>query len=484
MSIIDSAEFARFLLSCKPLTGWGKSITVALSGGPDSLCLLFLLNRHITTDPSFPALRSITIDHALQPTSSASAQRTRAHALSMGVLNTILPAEWGTKPNIDGIGAAFEEAARKARYKALWGGIWGQHEDDGKTIQTLMFGHHADDQLETVIMRTMRGTGSYGMGGMRAVRRWGMGDAGLRGMRTWICRPLLGVSKERILATCDAHELSYEQDVTNFMPNLTVRNAVRHALSRPQHLSMNETIQRAIERIGILAGGTCQVEHMREYVRKMAKQVTKVDQIAVDAYLHTHARPSPPSTLLLTPPKPSVTPPPDVRSALIHRILRYVSPHPWGSPESEAGRRSKSVERIAQRVLHSNTESKAIQPFAAGAQVLWTPVAVRPDGTIRRWAHGQEGAVQGWLASRQPPLAAAARALTMEVEVSSTGTEVLWDNRFVIRVHAQETKNGLRRILIRPKGGLVLPEVIAVDENGVKEQVECKTQFIRELNAI
>ncbi|KAG9127844.1 hypothetical protein FRC07_008487 [Ceratobasidium sp. 392] len=484
MSIISSTEFTRFLLSCKPPTGWGKSITVALSGGPDSLCLLFLLNRHITADPSFPALRSITIDHALQSTSLASAQRTHARALSMGVPSTILSAEWDTKPNAEGTGTAFEEAARKARYKALWKGVWGHHEDDGKTVQTLMFGHHADDQLETVIMRTMRGSGAYGMGGMRAVRRWGMGGEGLRGMRTWICRPLLNVSKERILATCDAHELSYEQDVTNFMPNLTVRNAVRHALSRPQHLLVSEPIRHAIERIGILAGETRKVEHMREYVQKMAKRVIQVDQI-VDAYLHTHVHPSPPSTLLLTPPIPHTAPlPPDVQNALIHRILRYVSPYPWASPESEAGRRSKSVERIAKRVLHHNIGNEVVQPFTAGAQVLWTPVAVRPDGTIRRWIHEREGAVQGWLASRQPPLAAASHALTMEVEVSSAGTEVLWDNRFVIRVHAQETKDGLRRILIRPKGGLVLPEVIAVDENGMEEQVECETQFIRELNAI
>ncbi|KAG8680570.1 hypothetical protein FRC09_018137 [Ceratobasidium sp. 395] len=113
----------------------------------------------------------------------------------MGVPNTILPAEWDTKPNASGARAAFEEAARKARYKALWRGTWGQSEDDDKSTQTLMFAHHADDQLETVIMRTMRGTGLYGMGGMRAVRRWGMGEEGLKGMRTWICRPLLGVSK-------------------------------------------------------------------------------------------------------------------------------------------------------------------------------------------------------------------------------------------------------------------------------------------------
>ncbi|KAG8694388.1 hypothetical protein FRC09_009881 [Ceratobasidium sp. 395] len=402
----------------------------------------------------------------------------------MGVPNTILPAEWDTKLGASGARAAFEEAARKARYKALWRGTWEQSEDDGKSTQTLMFAHHADDQLETVVMRTMRGTGLYGMGGMRAVRRWGMGEEGLKGMRTWICRPLLSVSKERILATCDAHNLSYEQDVTNFMPDLTVRNAIRHALSQPQHAPKDERIQRAIEHVRTLAGGHQEVEHMRAYVWRMAKRVVQVDG-AVDEYLHKHTRPSPSSTLLLVPSNASINPlASEIQTALIHRILRYISPHPWGSPESEAGRRSESIERIAQRVLHSTFENKDLRAFAAGAQVLWTPVAIRPDGTIRRWVHGRRGAVQGWLASRQPALAVASHALTVEMEVSPAGMDVLWDNRFSISLHAQETTDGWVRTIIRPKGRLVLPEVVRVHKSGAEERLECKFRFVRELNAI
>jgi tRNA(Ile)-lysidine synthase TilS/MesJ len=121
----------------------------------------------------------------------------------------ILPAEWDRgKPSQ---GEAVEEAARDARYRALWRGLQ-THDGNDDGPGTVMFGHHADDQLETVIMRVLRGTGTYGLGGMRAVRRWGWTDLDgrrhlqthtseskadhvLRGMQTYITRPLLTIPK-------------------------------------------------------------------------------------------------------------------------------------------------------------------------------------------------------------------------------------------------------------------------------------------------
>ncbi|KAJ1309112.1 hypothetical protein OPQ81_004789 [Rhizoctonia solani] len=207
MSAITLTEFTHLLSACRPPSGWGKSITVALSGGPDSICLLSLLQQVRLDVP----LGSITIDHSLQPTSRDSALRTLARSEAIGVPGIILPADWDRgKPKA---GEAVEEAARDARYRALWRGLRGQGSE------TVMFGHHADDQLETVIMRVLRGTGTYGLGGMRAVRRWGwVGEPGrdvtrlhptctsglgavhaLRGMRTYIARPLLTIPKLNFL---------------------------------------------------------------------------------------------------------------------------------------------------------------------------------------------------------------------------------------------------------------------------------------------
>ncbi|CAE6343535.1 unnamed protein product, partial [Rhizoctonia solani] len=302
MSAITLAEFTHLLSAC-PL---------ALSGGPDSICLLSLLQRANLGLP----LRSVTIDHALQPTSHDSALRTRARSEAIGVPCPVLPAEWDTDKGIPSEGEAVEEAARDARYRALWRSL-----EPGEGGETVMFGHHADDQLETVIMRVMRGTGTYGLGGMRAVRRWG-----------W-------VGEERILATCRAHNLEYEQDATNLMPNLTVRNAVRHALTRASHgpISIDKThgsiptsgirgsvstdkIQAAIKHVHTLAGGTGDpdLNLMRIYVGTMSARVRQVDQLVTD-YIRNHTRPCPPSTLLLVPSQQPIEK--DTTHALVHRIL-------------------------------------------------------------------------------------------------------------------------------------------------------------------
>ncbi|KAG8732963.1 hypothetical protein FRC11_009730, partial [Ceratobasidium sp. 423] len=297
---------------------------------------------------------------------------------------------------------------------------------------------------------------------------------------------------ERILATCHAHKLEYEQDVTNFMPDLTVRNAVRHALaraSRPTHGATfpnemrgftatyrthgsmptdsisTDKIQTAINHVHTLAGGkgTPDLNLMRAYIGRMSARVRQVDQLVTD-YLQAHTRLSHPSTLLLVPP-PQHQMENDTTHALVHRILRYVSPHPWGTPESEAHRRRTSIERIVQRVLHKDEKQTS---FCAGAQVLWSPVWVRLDGNIRRRA-GEEscGRAKGWLASRQPP------STSLEQKVHP-GETIVWDNRFFIRVPDSPD------LVVRPHGRFVLPQLVR------NERVvgECGVEFIRELGAV
>ncbi|KAI9070009.1 PP-loop, partial [Trametes sanguinea] len=108
---------------------------------------------------------------------------------------------------------------------------------DKLQTDVIAFAHHADDQVETAIMRMSQGSGSRGLAAMRPVRRWGMGKKdneyfafGADGMRKWIVRPLLHVSKDRLLATCEANKLEYIHDPTNFQPDLTFRNRIRQTL--------------------------------------------------------------------------------------------------------------------------------------------------------------------------------------------------------------------------------------------------------------
>ena len=97
---------------------------------------------------------------------------------------------------------AFENTARLVRYEVLFRCM-----NSVPPANVIALGHHADDQVETSLMRFGRGTTELGGGGMRSCRRWGMGHldpelrentlgwSGLDGMDKWIVRPLLDVSK-------------------------------------------------------------------------------------------------------------------------------------------------------------------------------------------------------------------------------------------------------------------------------------------------
>ena len=72
--------------------------------------------------------------------------------------------------------------------------------------ETLLTAHHADDQLETVMMRLLRGTGVKGLRGIAGLQPFGCGS---------LARPLLGVTREEILAAAQAWGLEWLEDPSN-----------------------------------------------------------------------------------------------------------------------------------------------------------------------------------------------------------------------------------------------------------------------------
>lgn len=183
-----------------------SSVGVANSGGPDSTCLLFLIHRHLneadtTTLPR--SVLSLTVDHGLQDSSVAMAERCAKSAAAIGARHITTRITWSVPPfpARPSEGTAFEKIAREARFQLL---LQAMNSVDANIIA---FGHHADDQVETSLMRLAKGSTELGAGGMRRCRRWGMGMgtgdtslgwAGVDGLRKWIVRPLLDVSKVSI----------------------------------------------------------------------------------------------------------------------------------------------------------------------------------------------------------------------------------------------------------------------------------------------
>jgi len=204
VSPISKGEFLHLLLRCTPPGGWPITMAVANSGGPDSTCLMYLLNsiRQPFMDRSgLPSnVHSCHVDHSLQGLSHEMANTAKATARQLKLRHHTLKIPWGTHPYppAPSEGQPVEEIARDARSRLLFETMVNLR------ARVIAYGHHADDQVETAIMRISMGSGPLGAGGMRPIRRWGMGAGSDRhiafyedrGMHRWIARPLLTVPKD------------------------------------------------------------------------------------------------------------------------------------------------------------------------------------------------------------------------------------------------------------------------------------------------
>jgi tRNA(Ile)-lysidine synthase len=158
-------------------------LALAVSGGPDSLALLLL------TAAAGYDCAAATVDHGLRAEGAHEADMVGALCASLGIPHTIL------KLGPPGAGN-LSDWARAARYDAL--AKWM----DGGDFDALLTAHHADDQLETMIMRLNRGSGVAGLSGIRARR----GN---------VARPLLGWRKSELSALVSACGVNAVDDATN-----------------------------------------------------------------------------------------------------------------------------------------------------------------------------------------------------------------------------------------------------------------------------
>ncbi|KAG6862089.1 hypothetical protein C0995_007219 [Termitomyces sp. Mi166 len=519
---ITANEFAQMFRKCTPPGGWPRNIGVANSGGPDSSCLLFLIHRYLSKEnPEQPQrVFSLTVDHALQPISEAMAKHSSNFAQRFGVEHVTSKIEW-TQPLTPG--EPLEAVARVARYRALFDAM------TEKNIDALAFGHHIDDQVETSLMRLAWGSTNLGAAGMRSCRRWGMGmvedsghsEYGFEGMNRWIVRPLLDVTKDRILATCETNKLEYVTDPTNFQPDITLRNAIRHEIKasaqnkpqRPlptlpqeivQRLMTLETTARSLTDVPMSLD--LSIEELRDGVRVLSQQAQDVDD-RVDSALKSCSLPTFPGTFLVSKVALDQIEHPDVRRALVLRILRCISSYPWGSRNADAGRRRDSINRIVEQLWTKLTKKSLLRPFTAGARVLWSPVIIRgnsiklPPVVINPILLKDD--MLGWIASRSPPLdrrKLEQRSMPNTLEIDATKimvdayqkwrnggpstTSVLYDSRFLLSFDLDKLPQHLisslldnhvnkTRLMLLSRTRWFFPKVV-IERDGVPETLHDK----------
>lgn len=177
----------RFTNDTEALTGQlddSVRFGVAVSGGPDSMALLWLASR------AFPGRTfAATVDHGLRPEARGEAEMVARWCRAEGIEHAVLTPERPITGNL-------QSAARSVRYALL--------EDWRKAqkIDWLLTAHHADDQLETLLMRINR---SSGVGGL----------AGVRARNGHVLRPLLGWRRAELTDIVTAQALPHVQDPSN-----------------------------------------------------------------------------------------------------------------------------------------------------------------------------------------------------------------------------------------------------------------------------
>lgn len=150
---ISAHDFARLLDTLsKPID---RKIGVAVSGGPDSMALTFLL--HQWAKKNKVDLYGFHVDHQLRDTSHMEARQVEGWLRDMGIPCEILVWEH------EEIQRKVQEKARQARYSLIADAA------KEKDIKQLFLGHHLDDQIETFLLRLECGSGVGGLSGMQRV---------------------------------------------------------------------------------------------------------------------------------------------------------------------------------------------------------------------------------------------------------------------------------------------------------------------------
>ena len=187
-----------------------RSLVVGYSGGLDSSVLLHGLHQ-LSEQADFQwSLRALHINHGMQSDADNWQRHCERSCKEMNIDLAVadVRADFGESlPTAD-----IENAARKLRYRAF--------EKNLQADEALLLAHHLDDQMETLLLRLMRGAGIKGLAGIPVTRPLGHG---------FLYRPLLGFERQQLAEYASAHALRWLQDQSNDDEQFD-RNFIRHTL--------------------------------------------------------------------------------------------------------------------------------------------------------------------------------------------------------------------------------------------------------------
>lgn len=187
----DKVEL-QFRKAAERLVPEGSSVLAAVSGGGDSVALLYLLVRM-----SVSRSLDITVAHLDHGTRRGSTADRRFVERLASKMSLRCISDRRSVPDLRGKKESPEEAARRIRRAFL---LEAAGEAGASMIAT---GHNLDDQAETVLMRLLRGAGPAALAG---ITEQGPGP---------FVRPLLGIERSELRAFLERHGIAFREDPTN-----------------------------------------------------------------------------------------------------------------------------------------------------------------------------------------------------------------------------------------------------------------------------
>jgi len=222
----DFIEGVKRFISANNMIEDGEMVVAAISGGPDSLSLLYAL-YYLRGELHF-TLHVAHLDHKFRGVESAEdALFVKEHACTLGLAITLEEVDVPRLANESKL--SDETAARKARYEFY------ERVAAEVGASKIALGHNADDQAETVLMRLLRGAGSHGLSGIPRIREGKY------------IRPLLSTPRSKIEGFLSDFNLSPRQDASNEKP-IYLRNKIRLELLPLLESEYNPSIKRVLNR--------------------------------------------------------------------------------------------------------------------------------------------------------------------------------------------------------------------------------------------
>ena len=219
------------------------SIVIGVSGGPDSICLLHVLNE-LKNELNFK-IYVAHINHMIREEADSETEYVKDFCKNLEIECYIKRIDVIKIAN--NLKRGTEETGRKIRYEFF-------NEVLEKTASNkIATAHNNNDKVETILMNILRGSGTSGLKGIEAIRD------------EKFIRPLIETSREEIEEYCEANELNPKIDKSN-NENIYTRNKVRNVVIPYIKQEFNPNILKTINRLSEVA------TEESEYLNKITEE--------------------------------------------------------------------------------------------------------------------------------------------------------------------------------------------------------------------